>query len=143
MPESSTLDRQSLSSTAEDDAESLPWTNREAEERSQRLMSLIEELVRTERSYLMRIRALRDVRVLYGSQLTEQKYAEPLRRYAKNPDHLLIPLYEAKTIFANIDQVVPASERFLADLEVMWSTGSGDGIVGDICLKHVRNSLCQ
>ncbi|ORY29168.1 hypothetical protein BCR39DRAFT_533070 [Naematelia encephala] len=106
--------------------ESSTWTVSKQEEASKRLAMLIEELLRTERSYVSRIRALRD------------KYAEPLRRYARNPDHLLIPLYEAKTIFANIDAIVPAAETFLADLELMWTTGRAPEQVADICLRHLK-----
>lgn len=99
------------------------WSPRKQDDK--RYQSLVEELVRTERSYLSRIRALKI------------NYADPLREFAKDRNTQIIPLYEAKNLFSNIDQVVNASAAFLLDLEAMWADGSVDG-VADICLRHVR-----
>jgi hypothetical protein len=70
--------------------------------------------------------------------LTLQCYADPLRAFAKDKNTQIIPLYEAKNLFANIDLIVPASHAFLADLEVMWASEQGEATVGDVCLRHVR-----
>ena len=75
------------------------------------LQDVINELVATERSYVQRLRTLRD------------DYARPLREYAKNKDTLIIPQYEAKTLFGNVDQIVPVNEAFLVDLEKMGAPG--------------------
>jgi hypothetical protein len=49
----------------------------------------------------------------------------------------IIPPYEAKTLFTNIDAIVPAAAVFLADLEAMYNSGQGAATVGDVCLRHV------
>ncbi|KAK4685638.1 hypothetical protein P7C73_g4506, partial [Tremellales sp. Uapishka_1] len=103
------------------------WSMGKKEEMEKRLASLIEELVKTERSYLNRIRALKI------------SYADPLREYARDPNSRIIPLYEAKTLFANIDAIVPASAAFLTDLEAMMFKGSGEVPIGDICLRHLKD----
>lgn len=134
----------------DDDEEesSSTWSPKKREDMSKRLHSLVEELVRTERSYLSRIKALKSVsqslpighylwRVLKRRYANIQSYADPLRSFAKDKHTQIIPLYEAKNLFANIDQVVPASMSFLADLENMWDNGRGIDMVGDVCLKHV------
>ena len=89
---------------------------------------MINELVATERSYVQRLRTLRD------------DYARPLREYAKNKDTLIIPQYEAKTLFGNVDQIVPVNEAFLVDLEKMVAPGGREvvGGVGDVALKHFK-----
>ena len=84
-----------------------------------RYHSLVDELIKTEKSYLSRLRALKI------------NYADPLREFAKDRNTQIIPLYEAKNIFGNIDQVANASAAFLSDLE------SGD--VADVCLRHVSD----
>ena len=53
---------------------------------------------------------------------------------------MILPLYEAKTLFANIDAIVPANTAFLFDLEQMARSGEGRPWIGDICLKHVRDT---
>lgn len=80
----------------------------------------------TERNYVQRLRLLKDL------------YADPLRSYARSKDTAIIPPYEAKVLFGNIDQLVPANESFLRDLEQML-TPSGPrtvGGVGDVALHH-------
>ncbi|WVR09186.1 hypothetical protein IAU60_006248 [Kwoniella sp. DSM 27419] len=78
------------------------------EDATQRLDNLIEELVRTEKSYLSRIHALKT----------------------------LIPPYEAKAMFANIEAIVPASAAFLTDLDAMFQCGRAAEEIGD--LKTLR-----
>lgn len=108
------------------DDEPQSWSPKKKEDASKRLGSLFEELVRTERSYLSRIRTLKT------------DYADPLREFSKDKSTQIIPAYEAKNLFANIDQVVVASAAFLVDLEQAWAAGYGPEVVGDICLRHVR-----
>ncbi|CAK9786810.1 hypothetical protein CC85DRAFT_286503 [Cutaneotrichosporon oleaginosum] len=97
-----------------------------AEELEKLLRGRIEELVRTERSYVSRIKALKVA------------YADPLRHFAKSSNTSIIPVYEAKTLFGNIDAVLPAALTFLSDLESMWDSGDADKNVGDVCLKHLK-----
>ncbi|WVQ81448.1 hypothetical protein IAT38_003572 [Cryptococcus sp. DSM 104549] len=102
------------------------WSGAKKEEMKKRLDNLIEELVRTERSYLSRVHALKTA------------YADRLRLYAKDPNQQLIPPYEAKAMFANIEAILPASVAFLSDLEGMLSSGRPEELVGDVCLKHFK-----
>ncbi len=92
------------------------------------LTSVINELVSTERSYVQRIRTLKN------------DYADPLRKFSRSKETAIIPSYEAKTLFGNIDNLVPVNEAFLADLDAMMaSNGEGPvGGIGDICLKHFK-----
>jgi hypothetical protein len=76
----------------------------------------------TERSYVSRIRTL------------QKAYAEPLRNFAKKKDSAILPSYEAKTLFGNIDAIIPVNEAFLADLEA-----AGPSHIGDVCLRHFRD----
>ncbi|KAG9122598.1 hypothetical protein FRC07_000961, partial [Ceratobasidium sp. 392] len=64
-------------------------------------------------------------------------YADPLRSFAKTRDTSIIDAYAAKTLFGNIDQLIPVSEAFLADLEDMLA-GHGPG-VGEVSIKHFRD----
>ncbi|KEP51744.1 RhoGEF gef2 protein [Rhizoctonia solani 123E] len=89
------------------------------------LSEVITELVTTERSYLKRLYMLKS------------SYADPLRSFAKTKETSIIDAYAAKTLFGNVDQLIPASEAFLADLEVMLA-GHGPG-VGDVAIKHFRD----
>lgn len=99
-----------------------------------KLENLVRELQDTERRYLRRITTLKS------------DYADPLRRFAKNPETMIIPLYDAKVMFANIDSLVLAAEAFQRDIDAVDMTGRvvGRGI-GDICLRHVsaRRSLAK
>ncbi|QRV87492.1 Formin-like protein 14 [Ceratobasidium sp. AG-Ba] len=89
------------------------------------LTEVITELVTTERSYLKRLCMLKS------------SYADPLRSFAKTRDTSIIDAYAAKTLFGNVDQLIPVSEAFLADLELMLA-GHGSG-VGDVAIKHFRD----
>jgi len=51
---------------------------------------------------------------------------------------MILPLYEAKFLFANIDNILPANTAFLVDLENILRASEGEPRVGEICLKHVR-----
>ncbi|WVW79055.1 hypothetical protein I302_101018 [Kwoniella bestiolae CBS 10118] len=103
------------------------WSGPRREEMSNRLNNLIEELVRTERSYLSRIHALKT------------SYADRLRLFSRDPNQQLIPPYEAKAMFANIEAIVPASASFLTDLDAMMQSGRAEDLVGDVCLRHFKN----
>ena len=87
------------------------------------LADITKELLNTERNYVKKLRILK------------AEYADPLRNFSKSKHTAIIPPYEAKTIFGNIDQLLPVNEAFLADLEKMENGGPG---VGDIALKHFK-----
>ncbi|THH02181.1 hypothetical protein EW026_g647 [Hermanssonia centrifuga] len=96
---------------------------------SNALIDITNELVATERSYVNRLRSLKT------------DYAEPLRFFSKNKDTAIIPPYEAKTLFGNIDQLLPINEAFLEDLEKMVAPGGSEtvGGMGDVALKHFKD----
>ncbi|KZT71528.1 hypothetical protein DAEQUDRAFT_110220 [Daedalea quercina L-15889] len=84
----------------------------------------IKELVATERSYVERLKSLKE------------NYADPLRSFARGKETSILPAYEANTLFGNIDSILPVNEAFLKDLErVLTPRGPG---VGDIALKHFK-----
>ncbi|KAI0089204.1 hypothetical protein BDY19DRAFT_993422 [Irpex rosettiformis] len=92
------------------------------------LADIVNELVTTERSYVRRLRLL------------QSEYANPLRSFSKNRSTLILPPYEAKVIFGNIDQILPVNEALLADLEEMISPDGRDvGGIGDVALSHFRD----
>lgn len=95
------------------------------------LSNLVHELVKTERGYVQRIEVLKE------------SYADPLRRFARSKDTAIIPAYQAKTLFANIDALVPVHEAFLADLERMVGPNGARtvGGLGDVAKKHVSGSI--
>ncbi|OCF31354.1 hypothetical protein I316_06959 [Kwoniella heveanensis BCC8398] len=103
------------------------WTGPKKLEMATRLNNLIEELVRTERSYFSRIHALKT------------NYADRLRLFARDPNQQLIPPYEAKAMFANIEVIVPASAAFLTELDSMLQSGQAENSVGDMCLRHFKD----
>jgi len=45
---------------------------------------------------------------------------------------MIVPVYEAKTLFANIDQIVTAAFTFMMDLD-----RATPDTVAEVCLKHV------
>lgn len=51
----------------------------------------------------------------------------------------MLDKYKAKTLFGNIDQLLPVNEAFLNDLEKMVGPNGQKlvGGLGDVCLKHV------
>jgi hypothetical protein len=61
-----------------------------------------------------------------------QAYADPLRGFARRPESMIVPVYEAKTLFANIDQIVTAAFTFMMDLD-----RATPDTVAEVCLKHV------
>ncbi|CDO69915.1 hypothetical protein BN946_scf184568.g1 [Trametes cinnabarina] len=96
-------------------------TNRNA------LNEVVKELVNTERTYVKRLRILKT------------DYADPLRSFARSKETAIIAAYEAKTLFGNVDQLLPVNEAFLTDLEKMerMAHKGGPG-VGDVALKHFK-----
>ncbi|KAH8094910.1 hypothetical protein BXZ70DRAFT_1066217 [Cristinia sonorae] len=97
---------------------------------SSALPDVINEFVSTEQSYVKRLRILKT------------DYADPLRTFARSKSTAIIPPYEAKTLFGNIDQLLPVNEAFLEDLEKMMRP---DGLrtvggIGDVALKHFKES---
>ncbi|CAE6479964.1 unnamed protein product, partial [Rhizoctonia solani] len=125
LPRSASAPTASGSLSALTDAPSSTSMSRSASADAAVLSEVITELVTTERSYLKRLFTLKS------------SYADPLRSFAKTKETSIIDAYAAKTLFGNVDQLIPASEGFLADLEVMLA-GHGPG-VGDVAIKHFRD----
>lgn len=100
-------------------------TRKRANTNSSALRDVITELVTTEASYVRRL------------QILKNDYADPLRTFARSRDTAIIPVYEAMTIFGNIDKLLPVNEAFLADLQNLPPDGKG---IGDVALKHFRDS---
>lgn len=96
------------------------------------LAEVINELVKTERSYVRKLHILK------------RSYAVPLRSFARDKDTAIIPQYEANTMFGNLDNIISANEAFLSDLESMLSrSGMKDASgIGDVLLRHV-GPLCS
>ncbi|KAK0230941.1 hypothetical protein IW262DRAFT_1341270 [Armillaria fumosa] len=95
---------------------------------SSALSSVISELVSTERSYVRRL------------QILKNDYADPLRNFAKSKSTAILPAYEAKTLFGNVDNLLPVNEAFLTDLEKMMAPNGPKtvGGVGDVALRHFK-----
>ncbi|KAF7352650.1 DH domain-containing protein [Mycena venus] len=95
---------------------------------SSALASTIQELVDTERTYVKRLRSLKN------------DYADPLRNFARSKNTAIIPAYEAKTLFGNVDNLLPVNEAFLTDLEKMLAPNGAKvvGGVGDVALRHFK-----
>ncbi|KAF9481824.1 hypothetical protein BDN70DRAFT_875770 [Pholiota conissans] len=92
------------------------------------LASIINELLTSERTYVKRL------------QILKNDYADPLRNFSRNKDTAIIPAYEAKTLFGNIDNLLPVNEAFLTDLEKMSApNGKAVGGVGDVALRHFKD----
>ncbi|KAF8969440.1 hypothetical protein BDZ97DRAFT_1902547 [Flammula alnicola] len=92
------------------------------------LASIINELVTSERTYVKRL------------QILKNDYADPLRNFSRSKDTAIIPAYEAKTLFGNIDILLPVNEAFLMDLEKMTAPNGLKtvGGVGDVALRHFK-----
>ncbi|KAH9943155.1 uncharacterized protein BXZ73DRAFT_40576 [Epithele typhae] len=88
------------------------------------LADITKELVTTERTYVKKLRVLK------------KEYADPLREFSKNKHTAIVPPYQAKAIFGNIDKLLPVNEAFLTDLEKMDRDGTPG--VGDIAIKHFK-----
>jgi protein ECT2 len=95
---------------------------------SSALTSVINELVTSERSYVKRL------------QILKHDYADPLRNFARSKDTAILPAYEAKTLFGNVDNLLPVNEAFLTDLEKMLAPNGMRtvGGVGDVTLRHFK-----
>ncbi|KAK0468197.1 uncharacterized protein EV420DRAFT_1635453 [Desarmillaria tabescens] len=95
---------------------------------SSALSAVISELVSTEKSYVRRL------------QILKNDYADPLRNFAKSKSTAILPAYEAKTLFGNIDNLLPVNEAFLTDLEKMMAPNGPKtvGGVGDVALRHFK-----
>ncbi|OAX44507.1 hypothetical protein K503DRAFT_861342 [Rhizopogon vinicolor AM-OR11-026] len=93
------------------------------------LTDVVNELVNTERSYVKRL------------QILKSDYADPLRQFSRNKNTAILPAYEAKTLFGNIDNLLPVNEAFLLDLEKMVAPNGLKtvGGVGDVALRHFKD----
>ncbi|KAF9464393.1 hypothetical protein BDZ94DRAFT_1161981 [Collybia nuda] len=96
---------------------------------SSALSSVINELVTSERTYVKRL------------QILKNDYADPLRNFARSKDTAILPAYEAKTLFGNVDNLLPVNEAFLTDLEKMMAPNGmrAVGGVGDVALRHFKD----
>ncbi|KAF8484833.1 hypothetical protein DFH94DRAFT_716365 [Russula ochroleuca] len=90
---------------------------------------ILNEFVATERSYVKRLRTLK------------HDYADPLRTFARSKDTAIISLYDANTLFGNVDNLLPVNEALLADLEKMVSPEGPRtvGFIGDVVLRHFKD----
>jgi hypothetical protein len=72
--------------------------------------------------------------------MLKNDYADPLRGFARSKETVIIPAYEANTLFGNIDNLIPVNEAFLADLEKMLAPNGPKtvGGVGDVALRHFK-----
>jgi hypothetical protein len=95
---------------------------------SSALLDQLKEFIDTERSYVKRLGILK------------QDYADPLRSFARSKETAILPAYEAKILFGNIDSLLPVNEAFLADLEKMIAPNGSKtvGGIGDVSLKHFK-----
>ncbi|KAE9410179.1 hypothetical protein BT96DRAFT_969851 [Gymnopus androsaceus JB14] len=105
-----------------------PNTRKRALTESSALASAINELVTTERSYVKKLQTLKS------------DYADPLRKFAGSKSTAIIPKYEAKTLFGNLDNLLPVNEAFLTDLEKMMAPNGSRtvGGIGDVALRHFK-----
>ena len=96
---------------------------------SSAIEDILNEFVDTERSYVKRIRILK------------HDYADPLRTFARSKDTAIISLYDANTLFGNIDNLLPVNEALLVDLEKMVSPEGPHtvGFIGDVALRHFKD----
>ncbi|KIJ57053.1 hypothetical protein M422DRAFT_150010 [Sphaerobolus stellatus SS14] len=106
-----------------------PGTRKRTMTNPSALADVMNEFIATERSYVKRLRTLKE------------QYADPLRAFAKHKDTALLPLYETKILFGNIDAIVPVNQAFLDDLERMIAPKGhlAVGGIGDVCLKHFKD----
>lgn len=115
------------SATLEPEPSSASFSRKRASTINPGLSDIINELVTTERSYVRRLRTLKS------------DYADPLRAFSRSKETAIVPPYEAKTLFGNIDQLLPVNEAFLVDLEKMLSPDGHEVCgVGDVALKHFK-----
>ncbi|KAN0126892.1 hypothetical protein V8E52_000532 [Russula decolorans] len=118
---------QSRSLDNDDDANT--DTRRKTITNSSAIEDILNEFVATERSYVKRLRTLK------------HNYADPLRTFARSKDTAIISLYDANTLFGNIDNLLPVNEALLADLEKMVSPEGPQtvGFIGDVALRHFKD----
>jgi hypothetical protein len=104
-------------------------TRRKPRTSSSAIEDILNEFVATERSYVKRLRTLK------------HDYADPLRTFARSKDTAIISLYDANTLFGNLDNLLPVNEALLADLEKMASPEGPQtvGYIGDVALRHFKD----
>lgn len=82
----------------------------------------------------------------------EKLYANPLRDFARNRDTEIVPLFDAKLMFGNIEAILPANEAFLHDLKESLHPVNGYRAPehwANVTLRHVSeisfrvSSLCH
>ncbi|KAI0251333.1 hypothetical protein BJV78DRAFT_1275422 [Lactifluus subvellereus] len=125
--DNSTVQSRPLETDDNDDAN--PEIRRHTMTDSTAIEDILNEFVATERSYVKRLRTLK------------HDYADPLRTFARSKDTAIISLYDANTLFGNIDNLLPVNEALLADLEKMVSPEGPHtvGFIGDVALRHFKD----
>ncbi|TRM67640.1 hypothetical protein BD626DRAFT_394072 [Schizophyllum amplum] len=124
----STTDAGFLNSSRSSDSTDGPYQRKRAMTDTSALSADIRELVTTERNYVERLRTLKN------------SYADPLRSFSRDKNTSLLPAYEAKVLFGNVDSLIPVNEAFLTDLEKMMAPNGAKtvGGVGDVALRHFK-----
>ncbi|KAI0004943.1 hypothetical protein BJV74DRAFT_315564 [Russula compacta] len=127
QPDNDTVQSSSLERDGDDDAN--VEINRNMKSSSSAIEDILNEFVATERSYVKRLRTLK------------HDYADPLRTFARSKDTAIISLYDANTLFGNIDNLLPVNEALLADLDKMVSPEGPQtvGFIGDVVLRHFKD----
>lgn len=117
------------SSLGADDHDANADTRRKTITNPSEIEDILNEFVATERSYVKRLRTLK------------HDYADPLRTFARSKDTAIISLYDANTLFGNVDNLLPVNEALLADLEKMVSPEGPQtvGFIGDVALRHFKD----
>lgn len=69
-----------------------------------------------------------------------QLYAQPLRQFAQRKEEEIIPPFEARQIFGNIEIILPANQAYLKDLQTSLGdlpSGSRREHWASVTLRHV------
>ncbi|KAM0755212.1 hypothetical protein T439DRAFT_353150 [Meredithblackwellia eburnea MCA 4105] len=96
-----------------------------------RAINTLRELAMTEVSYY------RKLHTFYHN------FAEPLRRYARSSTTTIIKAYEATTLFSNLAELVPITERFATEMQALLRELEREPIVvprwvGECVLRNVE-----
>ncbi|KAL7412098.1 Dbl homology domain-containing protein [Mrakia frigida] len=98
------------------------------------LRQLTTELLQTERTYIKRLRALKET------------YADPLRSNALDTTKPVEILTAADTLvlFSNIDEILPLNEEFISQVwRVLNGLSEMDNTIADVVQKHFKNEEFQ
>jgi hypothetical protein len=116
----------------------------------EKLQNLLRELFDTEKSYVRRLDILQNVCALCDklarsvkSKLCSsfQSYAKPLKAYARRKETAIISIFEANSIFGNVERLHALNAQFLADWEKATTMKRQDW--GRVIMEHVRHASDQ